>query len=535
MALLAVGVAGASCVGQIGDNEIGDGPSGSINGFEPPAPSMRRLLARQYVHSIEDLLGTQAADAALAPVDTPLNGFDAIGASQLNIGDAAVVDYEKSARAAASAAVSSGAKIGDYLTCEPSGPTDDACLETFIRNFGRLAFRRSLTTEEVTGLVTVGAAAADAYGTFDAALEYAIATMLQSPSFVYQIEVGGPPVDGVSILTGLEMASRLSFFLLDTTPSAELLDRAEAGDLDDPEGVRLVAEELVSRPEARRSLAAMYDEILNLRGLSTIAKSPDLFPEFSPELVASMRQETLKLLENIVWDRDADFTEFFTSDRTFVDAHLAELYGLPAPADGEWEEVTLPAEQPRAGFFGQASFLASQAHIELTSPTLRGKFVRERLLCTSINPPPNDVVTEFPDDAGLKTMRERLQVHQENPSCAACHALTDNIGLSFENFDAIGRFRLTENDVTIDPSGTLEGASFADGEELADLVASDPAFIDCAVRNIYRASLGRIEGDGEERVVDELVSRFESSDRRVQALLVEIAVSDAFRFVGVEP
>lgn len=529
---MGVAAFGAACTGQIGDNGQADNTTPS--GFEPPAPTMRRLLVRQYVHSIVDLLGPAAGEAAVPPADQPLNGFDSVGASQLNVGDAAVVDYEKSARAAATAAVTSNQKIGDYLTCTPTGPTDEACLETFVRSFGRLAFRRPITGEEVDDLVNVGMAASEAYGSFDSAVEYVIATTLQSPSFVYQIEMG-EEADGVRQLTGLEMATRLSFFLLDTTPSGELLDRAEAGDLDSTEGIRLVAEELVERPEARGTVTAMYDEILGLRDLWTVAKSTELYPEFSPSLAASMREETLRLVENIVWDKDADFSELFTADYTFVNAELAALYGVEAPPDGEWAEVPTPEGQPRAGFFGQASFLSTQAHIELTSPTLRGKFVRERLLCQSINPPPNDVVTEFPDDTGLKTMRQRLQVHQENASCAACHSLTDPIGLSFENFDAIGRYRTMENDVTIDASGTFdEGQTFADGGELAAILTSDPAFVECTVRNVYRSALGRIEGNGEDIVVEDLIQRFDENGRSMRGLLVELAASEAFRYVGAD-
>jgi Protein of unknown function (DUF1592)/Protein of unknown function (DUF1588)/Protein of unknown function (DUF1595)/Protein of unknown function (DUF1587)/Protein of unknown function (DUF1585) len=530
----------AACTGQIGGDELppGSDPNGpTVEGFEPPAPTMRRLLARQYLNAIGDLLGPEAKAAATAPADSPLNGFDMIGAAQLNVGDVGVVDYEKSARAAASAAVDDGSRVGDYLSCTPSGPTDEACLDTFVHNFGRLAFRRTLTDDEAADIVAVGMAAGEAYSSFDQAIQYSIATALQSPSFVYQVEVGdalaGDPT--VRKLTPNELATRMSFFLVDSTPSAELLDLAESGGLDSSEDLRAAAEMLVARPEAAQAVGAMYDEILGLRALPTITKSSDLYPEFSPALAASMRQETLNLLSDVVFTRNADFAELFTSDHTFVDEGLANLYGVTPPAAGEWQEVTFPADQPRSGFFGQASFLSTQAHIELTSPTLRGKFVRERLLCQSINPPPNNVITEFPDNEGLKTMRERLEFHQENPSCAGCHALTDPIGLSFENFDSIGRYRLTENDVTIDPSGELDDSGdFANGAELADLLVNDPGFTACLVRNVYRASLGHLETDGEEVVVDQLVEGFDDDGRRLKAFLVELVVSDGFRFVGAE-
>ncbi len=532
-ALSALGA--SACTGEIGGDDGEDGPPGITQGFEPPAPTMRRLLARQYLNAVGDLLGDEARAAAAAPDDQPLNGFDSIGASQLNVGDAGVVDYERSSRLAAAAALQSKAKIPEYLSCTPAGFDDDACLESFARSFARMAFRRPVTEDEIADLMVVGKAAATAYESFDAGLEYVIATALQSPSFVYQIEVGDGPLDETRSLTGIEMATKLSFFLLDTTPSAELLDRAEAGDLDDDVGVRAIAEEMVASPKAHAAVEAMYDEILNLRALATTTKSGDLYPEFSPELAASMRAETLALLDDVVWDRDADFSELFTSGSTFVDANLAALYGVEAPAEGTMAKVELPAGQPRAGFFGQASFLTMQSHVELTSPTLRGKFIRERILCQAISPPPNNVNTTFPENSGAKTMREKLEIHQENVACAGCHALMDPLGLSFENFDAIGRYREQENGVTIDASGDFDQEGhFANGAELAELVTQDEGFIDCVVRNVYRSALGRIEGDGEEVVVQDLVGAFGDDRHRLKALLVELASSDAFRFVGGE-
>lgn len=534
--LLAAGTL-AACTGQIGGDEpIGDPNGPTVQGFEPPAPTMRRLLARQYLNSIGDLLGPEAKAAATAPNDGHLNGFDMIAAAQENVGDAAVTAYEKSARAAASAALE-GTRIDEYLTCTPSGPTDEACLDEFVRSFGRLAFRHTLSDDEAQGLVAVGLAAGEAYDSFDSAIMYSVATALESPSFVYQVEVGEtlPGDPRVRRLSGNELATRMSFFLVDSTPDAALLDLAESGGLEDEAGLRAAAESLLDRPEAGLAVGAMYDEILGLRELEKVSKSSELFPEFSPTLAASMREETLALLNDVVFTNNQDFGALFTSKKTFVNAELAAVYGVTAPPAGEWQAVELPADQPRAGFLGQASFLATQSHVERTSPTLRGKFVRERLLCQSINPPPNDVLTEFPDDEGLKTMRERLEVHQANPSCAACHALTDPIGLAFENFDAIGRFRTTENDVTIDASGELDDAgSFADGTDLAALIVDDPDFAACLVRNVYRASLGHIETDGEEVVVEQLISGFSDDGRRLRGFLVELVVSDAFRFVGAE-
>jgi hypothetical protein len=526
----------AACTGQIGDGDATSGPPGPtpvIEGFEPAAPVIRRLLARQYLNSIEAVLGAEARAAAIAPDDQALNGFDSIAASQLNIGDAAVVDYEKSGRAAAAAAVEAGA-LASYFSCEPSSATDAACLEEFVQELGRLLYRRTLTADETSALVDIGVAAAEAYGSFDAALEYATATMLESPHFLYQVELGEPSGDpNLRRLTALETATRLSFFLLDTTPSRELLDAAEAGELDSPEGLRAMAEEIVETQGARGAARALFGEVLDVRALANEAKSPVLYPDYTPEIVALMQEETARLIEAVTFEPGYSLDDLLTADHTFVNAQLAAFYGLPAPQGDGWERVDYPAEQPRTGFFGQGSFLAGQAHVELTSPTLRGKFVRERLLCESINPPPNDVSTEFPDDQGLLTMRERLEVHQTVPQCAACHRLTDPIGLAFENLDTVGQFRTTENGVTIDPSGELdEQGKFAGARQLAGLIASHPRFVSCAVRNVYRSSMGHLETEGEDPLIEELTLNFDKNGRHLKDLFVDLVSSDAFRFVG---
>lgn len=526
------------CVGAIGGPEQEDG-GGYGNGapttqaFEPPAPTMRRLLARQYQNAIRDLLGESAAVAATPPADAALSGFASIAASQFNMGLPELRLYESSARAVAAAAMSDG-KVLDLLTCTPTGAADAACMATFAKSFGRLAFRRSLTDEEVAGLVEVGELAAEKYETFDAAVEHIVATVLQSPSFLFQIEVGDP-VEGkpeLRRLSGRELATRMSFFLTDSTPTESLLDAAESGALDTPEGVRAKATELITSASTVAAVRAMYDESLGVADVTDptrVTKDPVLFPQFTPELAASMREETLRLVADL-YERDADFRTFLTADYTFIDENLAEFYGIDHQGTG-FTKVSYASTEPRAGFLGHASFLASQAHSGSSSPTLRGKFLLERVLCVGVQPPPPDVNTVFPPNSGA-TKREQLSAHQAIPSCAGCHKLLDGIGLSFENFDAVGAFRATENGVTLDPSGEFEGEPFADPREFAQRAAATENFGACIVKNIFRHSIGHVETDGEESSLDALSKSFGENGFVMRKLLVELVASDAFRFVG---
>lgn len=549
--LLLLGSVSAGCYsgldgrasGGMGGADEGDSGSDDVGDDEPvpedlePAPvRLRTLLSRQYVHAVRDLLGEAAAEVAEPPPDTAINGFDAVAASQLVLSSASVDAYERSAQAVAQAAMQAEPeRIAAYYTCTPTGPGDEACLSEFVASFGHLAFRRPVLDEEIATYTAVGLTAALELDDFDYGVQTVIATFLQSPNFLYQVEVGEPTeVPGVRRLTGLEVATRMSFLLTDTTPDGELLARAEEGELDDEAGVREAAELLLERPEARGALAEFVSEVYRLRDLPTLPKDPTVFPEFSSTLSAAMAQETLALVEDLAWEQDADFRDLFDAPYTFVNTQLAALYGLPDP--GQYGEtltrVTLPEEQGRGGIFGHASVLSLQAHVTSTSPTYRGKFLRQQILCQSIPAPPGDVDTSLPTNEEWNTMRQRLEAHMSDPTCAGCHQLMDPIGLGLENFDGIGRFRTTENGETIDVESELDGQRFAGAAELGAIVKDTPGASACLVRNLFRHGTGHIEIEGEYDELERIDAAFGESGYRMQDLLVELVASPAFRLVG---
>jgi hypothetical protein len=326
----------------------------------------------------------------------------------------------------------------------------------------------------------------------------------------------------------------MSFFLVDTVPDAELLDDAEGELLATPDGIRDSAVRLLERPRARESLGEFFGEAWRLRNLDGLPKSQETFPQWTPELAAAMRAETLALVEDVAWTRDADFREVFTADYTFANAQLGFHYGLPGAAElGDAHTmVSLAGIDGRGGVFGQAAFLSLLAHVSSTSPTLRGKFVLENVLCRTVPPPPPGVVTDLPVPEPGMTMRERLEQHQEDPSCAGCHAMIDPIGFGLENYDGIGRFRTEDNGSPIDASATLDGVSFDRAAGLGALVAESPDSASCLVRNLYRHATGHIETEGEEVAIVGIEDEFVDSGHRMQTLLVEIVASPAFRVVA---
>lgn len=520
-------------------DDAGDGGSaddGVSEEFEPAPVRLRILLSRQYAHAIRDLLGEEASLVAVAPPDVAINGFDAVGAGQLSLTDADVDVYESSARAVAEVAIQDDSIIGSYHACVPAGASDEPCLREFIGNFGRLAVRRSLTSEELDNYTSVALAAATDIGDFDAGVMNAIATVLQSPNFLYQVEIGEPSeTPGIRRLTQHELATRMSFFLVDTTPDADLLDLADATMLDDAAGIREAALALLARTEARQALADFTSEVWRLRELEVLPKDPAVFPTYTPELAASMQKETLALIGNVAWEEDGDYRDVFDASYTYVNAELAALYGLPNPDQyGQtFAQVTLPPEQKRGGIMGHAGLLSLLAHVSSTSPTFRGKFIRQQLLCTTIPAPPNDVDTNLPDVGEYETMRERLEAHMSDPACSGCHQLMDPLGLGLENYDGIGRFRTAEpSGAVIDASSELDGQPFAGAQELGVRLKAHAGAPPCLVRNLFRHAAGHIETPGESVEIEELDVAFADSGYRMQELLVELVASPAFRLVG---
>lgn len=515
------------------DETAGTDTEGPVEIDVTPAPGgMRRLTPSQYVRSVELMLGTAAGDVANPPPLPQLGHFD----SQTAVGEPLTpVDielYESSALAIGTVVMNDPSGLAAVVPCVTGGGAD--CYESVARDFGRYAWRRPVTDEEAATLVSIAEQAQEwGGGDFATGLKYEVAAILQSPSFLYVVEVGQPTGEGDERqLDQYELASRLSFFLLGHTPDLELLARAETGTLETDEQVRDLAFDLLDRPAARDRLAEFYDELYRLRDLPTKGKDDTLFPTFSPELAAAMRQETLLLIQNVVFEEQSSFLGIFDATYTFVNDELAALYGM-SPPEFPWQLVPLPAEQGRAGFLTQPAFLTVFSHPDVNSPTRRGLFVQETILCTEIQPPPPSVNPMPPTPTEGQTLRDWLeQTHNAEDSCAGCHSLMDPVGYAFERFDSIGKFRQLDNGLPIDSSGEIGGVgTFANAAELASLLRNDPRTPTCVVKNLYRSTLGHHEGPDQIEGIDLLGEGFAQTDYDYKALMVELTVNPLFRLV----
>lgn len=521
----------SACKSEEAEKPLQNGPMPDI---QPGAPSLRRLTEAQYIQTVQDILGKDIALPGSLEPDVEIEGFLSIGAAVNATSALGVERYESAAFSLAEQVATDPNLRANVLPCTPTSADDTACASQFVQQFGRLAWRRALTEAEssrISSLITrIGAESGD----FNTGLEFGMAAFLQSPYFLYRLEHGQPDPEnsGRRILTGTELATRLSYLLWNTTPDDTLLSLAEAGELDSDTGLEQQARLMLADARAEQGERNLFTELFTLYALDELSKDPTVFNHASTDLGPAAREETLRTVVALI-DQGQDFRDLLTTQETYVDPLLAALYQVQAPSLDGFAPTTLDAAAGRRGLLGQASFLMLNAHTTRTSATLRGKFVREVLLCQGVPPPPGNVNTSVIEtDTSGPTLRDRLEAHLADPTCAACHRSTDPIGLGLENFDGIGRWRETENEVTIDASGDLDGEAFSDAWDLAAAVRSHPNLGPCMTTHLYSYAVGHGLTEDEETLRDWLSVEFEIGGYTYKDLVMALVMSPGFRQVG---
>jgi len=533
----------AGCVGRVGeapsamdrrrppDPVGGAGGAGGTAGPLPPPASgaaggrLRRLTSAELRNSVRDLMGDDVGQGELEP-DSFRDGFASIGATYAAISARGLEQYDQAAQAAAHQVFADPARRAAVLGCAPA-PDLAPCLRAFLGGFGRRAWRRPLTAEELDDYTAVGLEAARLLDAGQA-LEQLTVALLTSPHFLYRVELGSPDAAGRFRYGGWELASRLSYFLWNSTPDVALLDAAAAGALDTTAGLRAAAARLVQSPRARAGFSGGFGR--DLLWLDALADTPKSDPRFTDPLRAAMEREALRLFEARL-DPGSDLLDLFTTTRTFVDPELAALYGLPRPTGPA--PADLPPDGPRAGLLGTAAFLSLYSAQDRTSPTARGVFVRERLLCQPMPMPPDNVDVVLPP--GNLTIRQRLEQHRRNDGCRGCHELSDPVGYAFEAFDWFGAHRDRENGLPIDTSGSLDGFAFADARALSAHLRDLPEVSACLLRNLFRTANGHLETPADEPTLAAWGAAFQAAGRSLPAFLTELVASDGFRVVSPAP
>lgn len=516
--------------GSEGGADAGDtGEPGPTDVDVVPPSGMRRLTIDEYDNTLRDLLldDSRSSDLLL-PKDTR-NPFDNDYTEQI-ASQALIEGAHLLAADAATRLMADPAKRDQVIGCVPSQPADTECFGAFLDTFGRRALRRSLTQSErddYLALLEYATETADFY----TAVDTAVRAFLQDPEFLYRIEIG-EPVDGqpgVFRLSDWEMGTRLSYFLLGTTPPDWLLDRAAEDGLSDGDEIRAAAQELLADERAQARIARFHALWLGYENLPHAA-----------DLSAAMHAETDTLVERVVFTDDLPYSELFTSTQTWIDDLLAEHYGLPLPGAASWVDY---GDSGRAGILSHGSFLSVAGKLGDTSPTQRGILIRTRLFCQDIPPPPPEVNTddEIPTTEDVFCKYDRLAQHRQG-GCAGCHDQMDPIGFGLENYDQMGRWRAYEADdpeTTPDEStcqiagdGEIVGVGTFNGPaELGQLMFESGLVEQCVATQLYRFAMGRYALDEYDTAfIGVLRESVATPGFHFADLAVEFVANDAFRF-----
>jgi hypothetical protein len=496
---------------------------------------LRRLTRAQYNNTIRDLLGLSGDFAGTFAGDEDAGGFRSNITSPL--GEPQVEQYLRAADDLAGKAVTAG--VNKLAPCAQPTPAAAAetCAADFIRNFGKRAFRRPLSNEEQARYLTVYKAGADPAGptAFAEGVKLVLSAMLQSPNFLYLPEVSGSrpagSTSGPLALDGYEVATRLSYALQGTMPDEELFAAADMGALRTPEQIDAQARRLLGSPKARDSIVSFFQQWLEVSDILALDKNPMVFKEFTPELRVAMRDEIDAFVNEVTLTSKGNLASLLTATFGYPSGPLQALYGVPAKA-GPASRTELPKGQ-RAGLLTLAGVMAVYAHTDQTGPVGRGYMVSDRLLCITPPPAPDDVNAMLPPPNPNITTRERLEAHRNNPSCASCHALMDPYGLTFENYDALGRYRTTDGIKPVDATGKgLPGGvgDVANAIELMAKLAQSPAVQSCLARQWFRYAFGREERPDDEGTLGAAMDAFKRNDFKLTDLMVGLATSSGFRY-----
>jgi mono/diheme cytochrome c family protein len=423
------------------------------------------------------------------------------------------------------------------FVCRPLNPADETqCATRIIRTLARRAYRGPVTSIDLQRLLSFYHEERRT-GTFESGILAAVQRILASPKFVFRVE--GHP-DGLAPgtvyrLTDYELASRLSFFLWSSIPDDELLNLAGRGRLKSPAVLEQQVRRMLADPKAQALVTNFAGQWLQLRNLQSIVPDNNEFPDFDDNLRQAFRREA-ELLFQSVMNEDRNVVDLLTADYTFVNERLAKHYGIPNVYGSHFRRVAV-TDETRKGLLGKGGILMVTSHANRTSPVVRGKWILENLL-GSPPPPPPPVVPALKErtDAGKpRTMREQMEEHRTNASCASCHKLMDPLGFALENFDAVGAWRTKDAGTRIDASSQLFDGSMVDGVVILRqaLLRRSEVFVTTLTEKLLTYALGRGLTYHDMPVVRTIVRDAGRTDNRFSTIVLGIVRSSPFQ-MGIE-
>jgi hypothetical protein len=537
----AAGVGAGAAGTGLGAGGTGVAGSGTAAACDPTAPPAQRLFLldmQRYMNTLTDLLGRDA----VSDLDrTNLQRTDLVSQGVPTLSDATV--YERLAETASKTLA--GAKLDTFAGCAGAAQTD-ACARKALVAFMERAYRRPVEAAEIDGLMA-GPFAAGRATSFARGVQVAVEAVLQAGSTMYLKEIGAPagapatpPAPARFALDPFEVASQLSYFLLDSIPDAELTQAARSGALAQPAEVEKQVARLLTQPAAQQRLTNLVTSQYHLDDvLTATAVDGSLQDVYTDSLRLSFFQETERLVDDVLWKNPRSYLDLFQTDKTFVNQELAtKVYGIPfSGAPGTFVLATLPASRPAAGLLTHGSLLAGKSKANTGSVVKRGKSLRVNFLCLQSPPPPP---TSNPDvkakleaqEHSTKSEAELAAERAADGVCKACHATFDPLGLALNQFDRVGRFVPAEPPVTSSLSGVeaaWSGLTVAGAVDLGKKMANHPALAACIASSVLRFAT-RDPNQTTDCAVQKASQRFASAGHAFPALVGAAATSDSFLF-----
>lgn len=497
------------------------GVAGETAATEAVEGVMHRLTRFEYESTVTDILGTTAP--ALSLSEGNFTGFAT--AANLRTSDDDYAQFYEAARTEAHAVLMDSVLRARVVPCQEQ--TSD-CVASMVQSAGLKLFRRPLQEEERAVYAKLFSQLIGQQLSYDAALEQVLVALLASAQFLYHMEF--PDEQGPEPLSPYEQASRLSYLLWSSAPDDNLLEAARLSELSEDEQLEVQLTRMWNDARSARFVQSFAGQWLGARRLYDHAVQPSVYPSWSPALADAAARELYERFDTLLHS-DGDFLDLYRPTAHDVDALLAPLYGVtPDPGAS-----TVRVEGERASFLGSIAYLTVTSFDLRTSPTQRGKFILENVLCQPLPPPPPGVVVDVQPPAA--SFRECIDRIRADAHCAPCHALMDPIGLSLEHFDGIGQYRVAyssgepiDSHLTLAPSpGHPAGLQVEGISGIVERVTTDPATKRCAAEKLYAFATGSTSTEVDRQNIDTLADDWERGPLTIKELVRQLVLSNTFR------
>ncbi len=503
-------------------------PALACSTTDPGQTVLRRLNKEELANSLKDILEVTAVNTSQLPADTPSADGFSNNATFLKANSVYLYELINVVEAAVTNALNNNPQI---FSC--GGITDSSCATTLVKAFGRKAFRRTLKDEEVSQLVGFVTKSQSSGLDFKNSVSLVYQRILLSPNFLFRTSFGnaGAPAT-IALLTPHEYVTRIAFFIWNSPPDEELLKIADQDGLRTADAVKAQVTRMLKDSKALRFNESFVGQWIGTTGLPNDFAVRTSLPL---QTQRDMRTETESFVAEVIRGGNSPL-DLIAADYSFLNENLANHYGIAGVTGSQFRKVSL-ASTPRRGLLTQGAFLTLTSSNDRTKPTGRGNSILQNITCTPPPPFPDGLsITPLDEsDSANLTVKQQLERHNANPSCAACHREMDPVGLGFENFDQTGKYRTTySNGLNVDSSGVFHSKSFNNSADLLNIIKQEDNFKRCLTKKLMTYALGRSLTSADSCALSKIGVGAVQPDKSFVDLIVAIVLTEQFRMNHTE-